>query len=76
MNEFVDPTEVERVAKLMHQSAIDWHKEHGRQEGMYVSRPWQEIPEVTRERYRYAARVILNDLCPAPTAIVTMRPST
>jgi hypothetical protein len=56
--------QVEELAKLLHESAREWHRLYGPQEGINTKRPWEEVPEWQREKYRHAARAVFIHLFP------------
>jgi hypothetical protein len=57
--------EVERIARLMHEKAGEWHAITGHPTANRSHR-WEDIEEWYRERYRFTARAVLADLCPEP----------
>ena len=57
-----DDAEVERVARLLHESA----NEFDLLQKITRVLVWDELPNRSRDRYRHIARRLVADLCPRP----------
>lgn len=73
----MDEQEVERIARLMHETHRAYLFAAGRKKGdsdpghyPYACDPWEQQSETYRARVRHVARAVLADQF-APTAIVT-----
>ena len=60
-----EDAEVERVARLIHESANEFELARNR----VTLVEWDKLPSFSQERYRYIAKKLIEDLSPQPFVV-------